>query len=278
MDANPRRSATKTVLGIIPPRPTGVTYARFFVPFGALREHGFALRTLPDRLTFRQAATGWDLPAELLDGVDVVMFPQCLVRLPAPDGRPLDLTEAILRHARERGLPTVYSVDDHLAGASASNPVHGRSTDIPGDVARLLDAADALIVTTPALNDVLAVDERPTFVLPNAVDAGQWRRRPEDRARAGKPPRLGWAGSSSHLEDLIAWLPAVERLRGRVNFELEVLGLVDAPLDRLATEVRQQRSHLDGPSQQRADLFLEVASRLRRLDAKHFPFGDVGNT
>lgn len=254
-------------MGVIAPTPTAVSYVRFFQPFARLAGRA-ELVTLGERLRLRRSPAGWSPEPTLLDGIDRLIFPQFVAAPRLSDGTRLELVEPLCALARERGVPIVYSVDDHLQASDPLNPVLDELVGSSG-LSRLLDSADAVIATTEPLADVLADDSRPTFVIPNCIDPRLWSERP----RRSRALRIGWAGSSSHLPDLEMVLPALVRLRERLDFELVIYGLTELPLSRQLHEIR--RSRLEGAQRERADAFRRIAALLRELDAEHHPFESV---
>ena len=259
-----------TALGVIPPAPTGVTQVRFFRPFAGLRERGIALRTLPERLQFRRAADGWRLDPQLLDGIDLVLLPQMALPLPDPEGGRIDAVGDLCRQAREREIPVVYSADDHVEAIGRTNPARDRVASVEASPRALIERSDAVIVTTEILRDALKLGDKPAYVLPNTVDT-EWPRR---RQRGGRP-RLGWAGSASHLEDLLFLLPAIRALQTRFDFEFTVFGLIERDLRDEAESVRGCLMRLAPAARERAALFLELIDRLAEVRHRHVPFVPV---
>ncbi len=265
------RSAPRSALAVIGDAWTGVGYARFFQPFEHLRRRGWDLRTLGRELTLVPGADGPVPESGLLDGAELLMFPQAIAAPRLADGSRVRLVAPLCAEARRRGVPVVWSVDDYLPAIRSANPSFERVNDVRDDLALLADAADALIVTTPALERSLRRLGAPIHVIPNAVDPARWRRRPQ---RSGGP-RVGWAGSSSHVEDLRMIVPALTRLRRRVPFTLVLYGLVEMELDEQAHRIRADRARYSASQRRTAESFLELHAALRPLEPRHVPFGDM---
>jgi glycosyltransferase involved in cell wall biosynthesis len=135
----------------------------------------------------------------------------------------------------------------------------------------LIERCDALFVTTPTLKDSLAKHRKPIHVLPNAIDPARWRLRPRDSGEM----RIGWAGSGSHIEDLLLVLPAVEKLQRRIPFRFILQGLTNRPIAEEADDVKRLMGGF-GPSQRtRAETFLELAGMLRRVRYVHVPYAEL---
>lgn len=259
------------MLGVVGDAWTGVSYVRFHQPFRRLA--GWRLRTLGANLTLRRApgGTGWVPDASILDGVDVLMFPQAVAAPALADGSRLLLVEPLCALAAERGIPVVWSVDDDLDALEATNPgvetVHRAQENRDA----LLERADAIFVTTEPLRETLAVHGKPIVVLPNTVDPDDWTERP----RAARPERIGWAGSSSHLDDLWLLLPALELLQSRMGAPFSILGLCDRPFEDELRSIRAHRRDFGPAQRERARLFSDVVERLRGIEHAHRPFGPV---
>jgi hypothetical protein len=256
------------VLGAIGEPIDGVGYVRFVVPFTHLRDDGIELRTLGRTLQLKRGPAGYEPDPALLRGASLVVLPQLVASPVLPDGSRVELVRALCRHAAGCGIPVVYSVDDYLPSleetSAAYERVHGSLHNL--DVIR--EHAQAIIATTEPLRESLAVWGRPIHVLPNVVDPGRWRARP---CRSGEL-RIGWAGSSSHLEDLLMVIPAIRELQRRRACRLMILGLTDLALDEQAEQIRRQRPGLSPAQLRRAECFQELLGSLRELQYKHIPF------
>lgn len=102
---------------------------------------------------------------------------------------------------RRSGIPLAYETDDPIHLMSEDHPdwkILGPS--IP-HIRTIIERADALILSTPALSELFPGD-RPRIVVPNALDEELWPRRdiPEDTS----PIRIVFSGTPSHRDDLAA--------------------------------------------------------------------------
>jgi glycosyltransferase involved in cell wall biosynthesis len=263
-----RHAARARVLAVVGDATNGVAYARFVQPFSRLADEGWELVLPPAELALVRGRSGWEPSPSLLDGISILMFPQMVLSPLLADGSRLHPVEPLCREAARRAIPIVYSPDDWLERIEPGNPSYEIVSDSARNLRALLDAADALFVTTDELATTLAPWRKPTWILPNAVDPAVWSLRP----RTSGELRLGWAGSSSHLEDLRVLLAATRILKRRVDVRLCVLGLVDRPLDVEVVETRALLPRLADSQRVRAELFLDVASELVELEPLHRPF------
>lgn len=112
---------------------------------------------------------------------------------------------------------TVYENDDDVWHIDRSNPAYGHyceGGDIREAVQRYCDTASLITVTTPYLGDLHREmsPHVPVTVLPNYVP--EWVLSLEHDDRQGHP-RIGWAGGSSHEQDLLIAGPSVRRFMQR---------------------------------------------------------------
>jgi hypothetical protein len=112
----------------------------------------------------------------------------------------------------------VQDLDDHVTALPAVE-VHAPAmpADIDARVRQTAQMCDRLVVSTQALAEIyrdLCDDIR---VVPNRLDATRWSGLVPVQHRGGKP-RVGWAGSSSHLRDLLMIEPLVAALASEVDW------------------------------------------------------------
>lgn len=98
--------------------------------------------------------------------------------------------------------PVLCEIDDVITDVASYNPAS--NVFVPGsELMRAglghLEVADAVITTTPFLKEVYADRNEHIYVLPNSIDIPKW-----SGVRHGNKPgiRIGWAGGTSHDEDL----------------------------------------------------------------------------
>ncbi len=255
------------VLAVIGEPMDGVGYARFVVPFGRLKDAGYELATLGPSLTLTPGPDGYEPDPALLDDVSVLMFPQFVPSPVLADGSVVNLVTSLCAHAKRRDIPIVYSVDDCLAEVDPTNPGYERVRS-SGNVETIRRHATSIFVTTEPLQDQMACWNLPVHLLPNTIEPAHWELRP----RSSGELRIGWAGSSSHLEDLRLVLPAIRKLQRRIEFRFVVFGLCDLPIDRQLDQIRRERSSFSPAQNLRAHLFEEISAELQSITHAHVPF------
>jgi len=136
-----------------------------------------------------------------------------------------------VERAVARRLPVVYDFDDaiYLPAASAANARMGFLKD-PGKAAMLCRLAAHVTVGNHHLATFARRHARQVTVIPSTIDTEHYVPRP--RAAAARPV-IGWTGSPTTLPYLESMLPALRRLKTRMDFELHVIGgrLEDKALD-----------------------------------------------
>jgi glycosyltransferase involved in cell wall biosynthesis len=256
------------VLGVIGEPMNGVSYVRFFQPFDYLRADGFELRTLGESLSLRRGPRGYEVDGALLDGVAILIFPQMVASPTLSDGGRVNVVGPLCEEARRRGVKIVYSVDDYLPGIEKQNPGYEVFRRCAENLDTILDHCDAIIASTAPFRDSFSALGKPVYLLPNSVEPARWHERP----RMSGELRVGWAGSSSHLDDLLMVVPAIRRLQQRIQCRLALLGLSDLPLGAQVEQIRIHRKNFSEAQTERAERFLELVGQLRCLDYEHIPF------
>ena len=260
----------KRALAFIEPAPTPVTYVRFFQPFDHLRDLGWEMRTLGASIDAIRRPDGLRLDPALLDGVDLVIFPQNVVPLDFVNtGDAVGLVERFCADAKARGAAIVYSPDDAILDTDPRNPTYDMVKLSFPSVRAVIAAADAFFVTTQRLADAIETTGRPVYVLQNAIDPRLWPVRPR---RSGEW-RVGWSGGGGgHAPDLLLALPALEALRRRQPVRFFVQGFSNSPLRETAREIEAQLPGASAPFREAGERVIELARRLEELGAVHAPF------
>jgi hypothetical protein len=122
------------------------------------------------------------------------------------------------RYRKHSSTFLVFGQDDNVLNVPERNSSKKRLIgDLEQRVARAMGLCDRLIVTTEPLVDVYRRYIGDIRVVANALDGSRWTGVVSKR-RAGKRPRVGWAGALQHLGDL-DWLePVVRALSGEVEW------------------------------------------------------------
>jgi glycosyltransferase involved in cell wall biosynthesis len=147
------------------------------------------------------AARVVDQGAPLLDArADLVLVQRTAL---APE-----LVEPVVKRLRRRGTPLVVELDDNLFLKGSEDEEYGRYLD---GLARLLESARLVTVSTEPLRAALAERNENVVVVENALDEQLWL--PAPRPRPGPGTRLLFFGTRTHSKDLALLRPAIEALR-----------------------------------------------------------------
>jgi len=110
-----------------------------------------------------------------------------------------------VKFARERGIATIYEIDDDLWSIPPVFEAYGKKCLKPEESEVIMRECDAVTVTTPELADVIRqhVPGKPVYVVPNAIDMEMWDAAYIERQTLAPKDAvtIGWMASQSHLMD-----------------------------------------------------------------------------
>ena len=124
--------------------------------------------------------------------------------------------------------PLVFEVDDNVFDVAESSPSY--KYWYPGSPYRefaemFMRNVDAITTTTQNLADVYSEFNDNIYVLPNCQDPEDWEDIQRPDRELGRPLIVGWAGSSTHYDDLYLIRRAVKRfLRRYPDATFRVIG------------------------------------------------------
>lgn len=195
---------------------------RIWQPAKYLERAGHEIRLLPDkainikvdRKDAGEGETSWE---ELCEGIDLMVIQR-------PDTT--EMLSLVLGIRDQYQIPYIYEIDDNIYDISKSSPSY--QYWYPGsvlfDIAEILiSQADAVTVTTPELAKVFSPLNKNIYVLPNNQDPEIWDK--IVRPKAESDIIIGWAGGSSHYDDLeLLKRPLKKILRYNPNVKLRIMG------------------------------------------------------
>lgn len=137
------------------------------------------------------------------------------------------VADEVLERAQRSGTRVVHDLDDLLWEIPEDNPNKAVFTDSRIEVLfRQLNRADQVTVSTEPLAHELSQKGIRALVLPNCVAPERWAQLRPVR-RAGKRPRVGWAGQRSvHFSDL----ELLRQVMDDLGDEVEWVFLGDTPV------------------------------------------------
>jgi glycosyltransferase involved in cell wall biosynthesis len=128
----------------------------------------------------------------------------------------------VVHSLRARGAKLVYDIDDDLLSV---HPIRGIDVELARKrpiIRFLASEADLIICSTDALAARLAAWPAPKRVWRNALDERRFERRSTRGKETGRRYAVGYAGTPSHLRDLLS---VTETLRSTLAREKDRVGL-----------------------------------------------------
>lgn len=179
----------------------GCGHYRMIKPFEAMREHKLIDGALSDGL---------------LQVVDLERFDPDVIVLQRQIGD--ERLEAMRRIKAFSRAFKVYELDDYLPNLPLKNAHRGQMPkDVIRSLRRGLSFVDRFVVSTEALAEALADMHADILVVENKLPTDWWSDLRSLR-RAGRKPRVGWAGGVSHTGDLQLIADVVKELANEVEW------------------------------------------------------------
>ncbi len=130
--------------------------------------------------------------------------------------------EKILQYLKNEGKKIVYDMDDPLNLIESTNPNYYRVKQYIGSVDQIIRYADEITASTPIMASYaqsIAPSTKIT-VLQNTYNPKEWTfTQPESNYI-----RIGFAGSASHMDDLIEVIPAIKKLQEKYKVAFVIMG------------------------------------------------------
>jgi GT2 family glycosyltransferase/glycosyltransferase involved in cell wall biosynthesis len=161
----------------------------------------------------------------------------------------VEAVRALGRHARGIGATLVFDLDDDLVNVPPSHPDAKALRPRAAIVEAMLDVADAVWVSTPALAASIAPLRPDAQVIENALDERLWKVAEPDGPVYDEPVRILAMGTPSHQADFDLILPALTRLKREYGnmVVIDVLGMTAAAvpdgLNRIGPSIHGYRSY-----------------------------------
>lgn len=129
--------------------------------------------------------------------------------------------EKALKYLKENGVKIVYDADDALDLIDESNFTFYEIMKDKSSVNEVLEYADEITVSTPMMKKYMeGKTGKKITVIPNCYTPSEWMfPRPK---REGF--RIGFAGSATHVKDLIHIIPEIERLQSKYDVRFIIMG------------------------------------------------------
>lgn len=182
---------------IVDENKTACSKLRTIIPYEALRERGHEINIIDgnDNLVS-------------VDQIDIIVFNRVV------NGNILQ----VVNDCKYLGKKVIYDTDDALDLIPPTNLGYNRFRKSLNGFQYLLKNADVITTTGKALAyHLMEKTEKPVVVLPNYVRPSEY----VDRPRTSKRVRVGFAGSNTHLEDIILPLKAIAEIRKEGNYDFD---------------------------------------------------------
>jgi GT2 family glycosyltransferase/glycosyltransferase involved in cell wall biosynthesis len=149
------------------------------------------------------------------------------------DAVPPQHVDSLLKRQLSSGTRLILELDDDLLSARAVQALEAdpyyEAERLQG-IRRIARAADAIIVSTPALQKVALSFNRNVEVVPNDLDERLWRSKPY----VEEPPsddsiRILYMGTRTHRDDFEILVPVMDEVQTRLgrSVVLETIGIAD---------------------------------------------------
>jgi GT2 family glycosyltransferase/glycosyltransferase involved in cell wall biosynthesis len=165
--------------------------------------------------------------------------------------------KALEVYSRYSGAQCIVEIDDLITDIPLASPYHRiHGADAVACFRRSLEVADRLVVATDALAEAFGAWAKEVVVQPNTLESSRWCKLSPRTYPPNRKPRVGWAGSISHVGDLRILIPVVKKLAREVDWVF--LGLCPSALRPYVAEYHPPVSMDDYPAKL-AELGLDVA-------------------
>lgn len=201
-----------------------------------------------------------------IDWCDTVVF-----------NRHYDIDTASLRnlmeYAKGTGKKVVYETDDLLESLNFSNPMYQDIQRHVSQVRMMSSTASICTTTGEEIKNELSKYNENVHILPNCVNPEEWT----PRKGRNRKVKVGYAGGSSHNEDIMLILDVVRDLQKEIDFEFTIFGLAPIPWKKYIerTKGHHQEALKNNPNAHAADWYLrtmEIDDKLKEIKWKHQPF------
>jgi glycosyltransferase involved in cell wall biosynthesis len=169
----------------------------------------------------------------------------------------------MIKLAKEHGVKVVYDIDD---GADVVDPVNiyyeGVWKMMPSFYF-LINVADLVTTTTEELKQhLMEHGAKNVAVLPNSLDPQMWRK----RQGGNKKIRIGFAGSNTHIRDILVAMEALVELKNQgYDFTFVIFGFgayPDTAHDWVRKNRENMKNHYEHPFMVAINRFEELYDQL----------------
>lgn len=129
----------------------------------------------------------------------------------------------LLRKFKRHGIKIVYDLDDDFFNLSPETNLYRIRDNLLKEIKNLAAFADVMTVSTERLKALSKrIFDGKIVVIPNMLNLDLWK---SNQLRDDGRVRIGWAGSPTHLKDIMSIYPVLKRiLKENDNVDLTFLG------------------------------------------------------
>jgi len=180
----------------------------------------------------------------------------------------------IMKYCKENGKKVIYETDDLLEAVDTHNPCFHDVKKHLSVVVSMMSNADICTTTTGNLAKELKKWNKNVSVLPNCIDPDDW----ELRKDGNKKVRVGWAGGTTHIVDMMIVIDVIKQLKKELDFEFVIFGL--APLQWKEHIEKRKEDYKKGieRGETPTDFYLktlELDALFQGLDFEHHAFVEL---
>jgi hypothetical protein len=134
--------------------------------------------------------------------------------------------EDVLLESRHRGVKIIVDIDDALDLVDPTNFVYNQTMSSLSNYFFQLINADLITCTGPALAKHLAkFTSKPIKIIPNYIDFKVFENAQQNLPQRPKTmPRIGFAGSSTHLPETLMVMEAIIEIQKEADVEFQIFG------------------------------------------------------
>lgn len=131
--------------------------------------------------------------------------------------------EPVIRYLKSKGIRIVYDMDDALDLIDPSNPFYHSVKRDSGSARQMVAHCDILTASTPQIASYALRElgcAAPIKVVPNCYVREEWDYERKDHEGI----RIGFAGASPHVSDLIEAIPSIRNLQSKYPVKFYIMG------------------------------------------------------
>lgn len=194
-------------VGFFSHQPSGCSWYRIEHPMEVMRRHGIKVV----RIKLDEDVILDDIKTIQLYGIYPFSF------------------EKVLKYLKSEGKRIVYDLDDPLELIDPTNPFYYSVKRDSYSQSEILKYADHITVSTEKMaNYARERTDKPITVIPNSYFEHEWP----------TVTRIGFAGSATHVKDLLLVLPAIKDLQKKYNISFVLMGFSKMDYETTLRQIR----------------------------------------